>query len=227
MAFDVNLPIFLQDSHPKHSTSPFSGGLGLSIRSVGVIMSINGVIALLIQAIIFPWAASVFGVWRLFTLVTCLHPLAYLVVPCLLILPGNWLYTGIYATLFLRNLFSILVYPLLLILIKEAAPSASQLGRINGLAASTGAACRTLSSPISGILYGLGSKHHFAPLPWYASAAVAGLGAVQILWIQRSDRKEASVRSAAAFCEDEESGYSAQRKDSVVAGVLEVEEEGV
>ena len=51
----------------------------------------------------------------------------------------SYLYPAIYFCLTIRNLFSILVYPLLLILIKEATPSPTVLGKVNGLAASAAA----------------------------------------------------------------------------------------
>jgi len=96
-----------------------------------------------------------------------------------------------------------LEYPLLLIMIKEAAPSPSHLGKINGLAASTGGACRTVASPVAGILYGIGSQMHFTALAWWASAIIAILGALQVPWIDRQKNKTAHVRSAAAWAQGE------------------------
>src|SRR5579871_4374233 len=140
MTYDHLMPIFFQDNRfqsgsdmpifAKFST-PLTGGLGLSTQQVGIIMSINGLIALFVQAIIFPTMASCLGVWRLFVITTIGHPLAYFVVPYLVLLPDRFVYAGIYGCLFLRNFFSIMAYPLLLILIKEAAPSSSHLGKIN------------------------------------------------------------------------------------------------
>jgi hypothetical protein len=203
MTYDHLMPIFFQDKR-AHPGNKLTGGLGLKTQSVGVIMSINGLIAMFIQGAIFPLMASWLGVWRLFVLVTLGHPIAYFVVPYLILLPESWLYTGIYASLFLRNFLSILAYPLILILIKEAAPSASCLGKINGLAASTGGACRTIASPVAGILYGVGSQMHFTPLAWWASALVAIIGAVQIPWIGRQKNKTAHVRTAWAETADED-----------------------
>ena len=161
MTYDHLLPIFFQDermgdSYSAKLVSSMAGGLGLSIKDVGVISSVNGIIALLVQAVVFPVAAAWLGVWRLFMVTTVLHPIAYFIVPYLVVLPEEYLYAGIYTCLTIRNLFAILVYPVILILLKEASPSSSCLGKINGLAASTGAACRTIASPIAGLLYGIG-----------------------------------------------------------------------
>ncbi|KAF2747946.1 MFS general substrate transporter [Sporormia fimetaria CBS 119925] len=197
MTYDHLLPIFLQDKRADdpytlmHASKlpPLAGGLGLSIQDVGVIMSVNGIIALFVQAVIFPYLASLFGVWKLFVLVTVGHPIAYFIVPFLPLLPNSLLYTGIYTCLTIRNLLSIVAYPLLLIMVKEAAPSANHLGKINGLAASVGAACRFVASPIAGFLYGQSIELHFTPLAWWASSIMAIVGAFQIPWLA----KEASA----------------------------------
>ena len=204
MTYDHLLPIFLQDDRIFTSSvarSPFNipGGLGLAIRSVGVIMSINGVIALFIQAILFPLFASWLGVWKTFVMVTVLHPIAYFIVPYLAFLPANLLFPGIYVCLAIRNFLSILAYPLLLILLKEAAPSPSVLGKVNSLAASAGAACRTIAPPVAGYLYGEGTKIGFTGLAWWGSGIVAVAGAFQILSIQRTKNKTATIKPMASF----------------------------
>lgn len=194
MTYDHLLPIFFQDEREgisgAASLNNLGGGLGLSIQDVGVIMSINGIIALFVQAVIFPIAASVLGVWRVFIIVTILHPVAYFIVPYLAMLPKDLLYPGIYTCLTIRNVLSILDYPVLLILIKEASPSPTSLGKINGLAASTGAACRCLASPVAGLLYGIGIQVDFVALAWWASALVALVGTAQAFMINRRKSTE-------------------------------------
>jgi MFS family permease len=204
MCYDHLLPIFLQDERADNSSilaasSPFHtpGGLGLTTKAVGLVMSVNGMIALFIQAVIFPWLADWLGVWKLFVLVTVLHPLAYFIVPFLAFFPENLLFPGIYACLTIRNLFSILVYPVILILLKQASPSPSCLGKINGLAASVGAACRTISPPVAGLLYGIGLDIRFTGLAWFGAGAVAILGALQLWFIPREKNDAVTVRSVA------------------------------
>lgn len=192
MTYDHLLPIFLQDKraddvHAQElSFTTLGGGLGLSTQQVGLILSINGVIQLAVQALIFPILAEFFGVWRLLVLVTVAHPVAYIIVPLLQLLPPSLVFPGIFAALSVRNITSILAFPLLLIMVKEAAPDKSHLGRINGLAASTGAACRSVASPIAGLLYGLSIEVRFTPLAWWASALVALIGALQVPFMNRA-----------------------------------------
>jgi hypothetical protein len=208
MTYDHLLPIFLQDKRAADninafdlSSSSMGGGLGIPVQSVGVIMSVNGVIQLIVQGFVFPLLAEFFGVWRLLLLVTLAHPVAYFIVPFLQLLPENLLYPGLFACLTIRSLTAILAFPLLLIMIKEAAPDKSHLGKINGLAASTGAACRTVASPIAGLLYGLSIDLHFTPLAWWASAAVAIIGALQVPFLNRAaNHCHARVRTATRCC---------------------------
>jgi len=210
MTYDHLLPIFFQDERvpPDHQhmlknefvQGSLAGGLGLSTQDVGVVMTVQGLIALFIQAVVFPLMASYLGVWRTFMVVTIAHPIEYFIVPWLVYLPENWLYPGIYACLTVRNLTSIVAYPILLIMIKESSPAPNCLGKINGLAASTGAACRTLAAPIAGFLYGVGINVNFTALAWWASAVVALIGTVQAFFINR--RKKGvhyEVRPAAPF----------------------------
>lgn len=231
MTYDHLLPIFFEDEKmPMSSISeagalptnnPFysPGGLGLSMQSVGVILAFNGIIALFVQAVVFPIAASLIGVFRLFILVTVLHPVAYLVMPMLLHVPDSMLYLAIYSCLTIRNILSIILYPLLLILIKDATPCNSVLGKINGLAASAGAACRMIAPPVAGYLYTLGSRQNFTALAWYGSAVVAVVGAVQCFAVQRV--KPENVPGTET---DTESGL--RKTSRHIVTIVEVPEEG-
>lgn len=182
MTYDHLFPIFLQDANVRSSVDlRIPGGLGLSTRTVGLIMSSDGIIALFIQAFIFPPLATKFGAWRLFVLVTILHPVAYFVVPFLAFTPQSGLIYGIYTCLVIRNILSIIDYPVLLILIRQASPSDAVLGKVNGLAASASAAARTIAPPMAGYLYSTGAKIEFTALAWWGSTVVAILGVVQ-LW---------------------------------------------
>lgn len=197
MGYDVLLPIFAQDA--RSPSLGLAGGLGLTTQQVGAVMAVNGVIALFTQAVVFPLLASWMGVWRLFLVVTIGHPLAYIAVPYIsCFAPGSTgFYTALYGCLTVRNIFSIVAYPLLLILIKEASPAPSCLGRINGLAASTGAACRMVASPLVGYLYGMGARWGCSGLSWWVCGLIALMGVVQLPWMRRNKEMRATVRGAA------------------------------
>lgn len=205
MCYDHLLPIFLQDRRGEElnilatsgSLFHIEGGLGLETKTVGLIMSVNGIIALFIQAVIFPVVADWLGVFHTFMIVTILHPVAYVLVPYLVLLPSNLLFPGIYFCLFVRQLLSILDYPVILILLKQACPAPRYLGKINGLAASVGAACRMIAPPIAGLLYAKGRRMEFTGLAWYGAAIVAIFGAFQLFSVPRDRDDDAQVRSLA------------------------------
>lgn len=209
MTYDHLMPIFFEDDRATILLNSFSnastpsifntsGGLGLSLRDVGLIMAVNGVIALLVQAVIFPIAAERVGVYKLFLIVTVLHPIVYAVVPLLLLVPESLVFPAIYVCLAIRNILSITLYPLLLILIKEATPTSSALGKVNGLAASAGAACRMIAPPVAGYLYTFGSKMNCTALAWYGSVLVAIVGSFQCFSVPREHNNEYSEERALA-----------------------------
>ena len=207
MSYDHLISIFLQDERADDvftvaAFNPFHipGGLGLTTKAVGLIMSVNGLIALFIQGVIFPVLADWLGLWTIFVLVTILHPIAYFIVPYLAVLPQSLLYPGIYLCLTIRNLLSILAYPVILILLKQASPTPSVLGKINGFAASAGAACRTISPPVAGILYGIGTEIGFTGLAWWGSGLVAILGALQLYFVPREKYGNATTVRSLAPC---------------------------
>ncbi|KAI9371931.1 major facilitator superfamily domain-containing protein [Aspergillus egyptiacus] len=203
MTYDHLLPIFLQDKRGVPTVEgglTFPGGVGLSTRTVGLIVSSDGIIALIIQSLIFPALAHYLGVWKLFIIVTVLHPVAYFMVPYLIFLPYRYVLFGIYTCMVTRNILSIIDYPVLLILIKQASPSDHCLGRINGLAASAGAAARTLAPPIAGYLYTTGANINFTALAWWGSSVVAAIGALQ-LWFMTQKKHTFVTIEPAAHCQ--------------------------
>lgn len=219
MCYDHLFPIFLQDKPGKELNvlsmhrSPFhiEGGLGQSTKMVGLIMTVGGVIALFIQAVIFPLIADRLGVFRTFIMVTILHPIVFFIVPYLAFLPSNALMAGIYVCLTVRHFLSILEYPSILILLKQACPSPRYLGKINGMAASVGAACRMVAPPVAGYLYTKGRQIEFTGLAWYGAGVVAILGAFQCFSVPRDREAGAHVRSwtrrmSSAAAEDETRG---------------------
>lgn len=213
MTYDHLLPIFFEDDriplHAKSAMTMFAapassifyspGGLGLTVRAVGVIMAVNGLIALFIQAVVFPLAAEKMGIHRLFILVTVLHPIAYVIMPGLLYVPESLLFPAIYFCLTIRNILSIILYPLLLILIKDATPSSKALGRVNGMAASAGAACRMIAPPIAGYLYAIGSKIDCTAIAWFGSAVAAVIGSFQCFSVER--RRNPAADEEVETCE--------------------------
>ena len=230
MCYDHLLPIFLQDTPDEelnilsaaNALFHIKGGLGLATKTVGLIMAINGIIALFIQGVVFPIVVDRFGVFRTFMLVTILHPVAFFIVPYLVLLPSKSLFFGIYFCLTIRQTLSILDYPVILIMLKQASPAPRYLGKINGLAASVGAACRMIAPPIAGLLYSKGRQLEFTGLAWYGAGMVAIAGSLQLFAVPR-ERDEAAV-SSLARCISNAEGQIVPRE---IVNVTVINEESV
>ncbi|KAI2607107.1 MFS general substrate transporter [Hypoxylon fragiforme] len=182
MAFSTLLPTHLLD---KPAAAPgeidLVGGLGYTVHDVGVYLSVNGILGLFVQAVIFPIFVDRVGVWKSFVLNIIFYPLAYVVMPFLSAVPSSLVSPGIYLSLILQSFFGILVIPCALILLKDATPSPLVLGKVNGLAMSACCLARTLSPPLVGIIYSAGGS----AAAWFSCAGVAVLGVVQLLWVPR------------------------------------------
>jgi hypothetical protein len=177
------IPIFLQ--RPEDTVVPkyyFGGvgGLGLPLYKSGQIMAIGGLISMAVQLLLFPECTRFFGLVKTFAFVTFLHPLVYFVAPYIAFIPdGIWRKVGLFVWLTIRTIFSVFPYPILLILIKRATPSNSMFGRVNGIVASTGAAFRTVSPPLAGLLQTVGENNHFTVLAWWGTGMIAVVGSLQ------------------------------------------------
>lgn len=95
------------------------------------------------------------------------------------------------------------------------------MGKINGLAASMGGACRTIASPIAGYLYGIGAQMNFSAMAWWASGVVAIMGALQLPWIKRNKNKTAIVHAATEWAHGD--GEIVISKEDVHKLIKEVE----
>ena len=176
MVFSSLLPICLLDQTGKSTGFDLKGGLGCTVHDVGVYMSVNGLTALVIQALIFPIFVEKVGVWNCVVFLTILYPSSYLIMPFLSVLPKAALPVGIYATLTLQNFFAIIFYPCALIPLKNATQSSLVLGRVNGLAMSACSGARTVAPPLVGYIYSPAGS----AVAWWSWAAFAALAIVEL-----------------------------------------------
>ncbi|KAE8149801.1 MFS general substrate transporter [Aspergillus avenaceus] len=186
------LPIFLRTPPDRRVTQPNIhgvGGLGMSLSEVGVVMGVNGLIGLGVQ-MVFPVFTDWVGIKRTLLVMTTLHPLAYFGLPYLPWLPPTTWRVALWTWLTVRNVFSTFTYPILLILIKRWTPNPLLLGRVNGLVASAGAACRTFFPALAGLLQTIGETHQISALAWWGSGLVALLAAVQSWFLQVDEHSD-------------------------------------
>lgn len=160
----------------------FTGGFGFSTKTIGVILSIQGVYQMAVQLFLFPRIVTRFGSLATLRFVALSYAALYAVVPFLVLLPNDATrLTGLALCLVWKVTYQSLAYPSLALQLTGAAPSLVVLGTINGVAASTASLCRALGPTLSGLVQSLGIRLGIVGLPWWASAAMCLVGAVECL----------------------------------------------
>lgn len=186
MSFDTLMPLFLSTPVSNDSNSmPFhiTGGFALSAKTIGFMLSLQGVYSMLAQVFLFPFVVRCLGNLKTFRCVVIVWPLLYLLAPYLVLLPNRLQWMGIYACLLWRVTAQVLAYPSNAILLTNSAPSMLDLGVINGVAASTASLMRAFGPTVSGLVYTLGLKMGYAGLAFWISGMVAVLGAFESMWM--------------------------------------------
>ncbi|RYP90099.1 hypothetical protein DL770_003791 [Monosporascus sp. CRB-9-2] len=163
----------------------FVDGFGLDSKTVGIILSVQGVYSLIINMVLVPAVLKRLGALRLFRFLIVAYFALYLVTPYLVLLPESYRMAGVGLVLIWKCTFANMAYPSNAILTADSAPSHLALGTINGVAASTASLCRAFGPTISGILYSVGLKSGYSGLAWWCSAIVAVFGAIVGLQIRQ------------------------------------------
>lgn len=162
----------------------FSGGLGLPSSRVGLATAIIGIIGLPLQILLYPRVQSWLGTLRSFRIFLPFSPLAYLLMPFLVLVPRKqpllvWpAFTVVVALQVVARTFSL---PAAIILVNNCATDHSVLGTIHGVAQSISSAARTLGPFAGGWGLGLGLQHNIVGAIWWALAAEAMFGWA-LLW---------------------------------------------
>ena len=194
MGYASILPVYLLDEPQKLHDFDIWGGLGYTVHDTGIFLAVNGIIAMFIQALAFPIFVEKVGVYRSVVLLTIFFPVAHILTPFLSLLPKSLTPFGIYLILTLQAFFGVIIFPCLLILLKNATPSPLVLGKVNGLAMSACSGARTIAPPVIGIIYSsLGSA-----AAWWSGALIAGLAILELYWIPREDIESVAIENALA-----------------------------
>ncbi|KAM3499886.1 hypothetical protein MY10362_006889 [Beauveria mimosiformis] len=202
MTFDQLFPVFLSTSPPDHPVQQlpfkFVDGFGLDTKTIGVIMSVQGLYSLFSNYLVVAPVTRRLGSLRLFRLIAFSYFSLYLVTPYLVLLPERMRMPAIYLLVIWKCTFATMAYPSNAILLANSAPSKEVLGTINGIAASTASLCRALGPTVSGFLYALGLQTGYSGLAWWFSGATTLVGAYL-----SSQITEGGYKSAISEEEDE------------------------
>lgn len=191
MALEQLLPILFslpESDEPPASLLKFTGGFALSTKTIGFILSSQGILQMIAQLLVFPAVTRRLGSLRTFRTVVFLYPIYYCLVPYLALLPEFLRYPGIYLVLIFKVTAQSLSFPSMQIMIANAAPSKRVLGTINGFAASSASLARAIGPTLAGIVQSWGLSMGYSGLSWWSCAAVAIVGAGFSLWMEEKKR---------------------------------------
>ena len=180
------MPVFLSEpiSHvPPSLPFKFTGGFALSSKTIGFLLSLQGIYSMVAQIVIFPLAVRHFGCLNTFRFVVVSWPILYFLVPYLVLLPERLQMFAIYFCLTWKITAQVLAFPANAILLTNSAPSMLVLGAINGVAASTASLMRALGPTVTGFIHSLGLEKGYAGFAWWASGLICLLGAVESFWM--------------------------------------------
>ena len=171
------------------------GGFALPTKSIGGILSVQGVIQMIATMLVFPYVNHRIGnIWT-YRVVVLMYPLLYFLVPYASLLPENWKLPAVYAALVWKVTAQAFAFPSSSIMLANAAPSSKVLGSLNGAAASTASASRAVGPTVSGLVQSAGLGMGVLGLPWWVNAGVAVSGAILSLFmVEENNRFPASEK---------------------------------
>lgn len=185
------MPVFLSEpvsTQPISLPFRFSSGFGLSSKTIGFMLSVQGVYSVLIL-IVYPVAASHFGTLKTFRVVQMTWPLLYLLVPYLVLLPQRLQMPGVYLCLLWKITAQTFAFTSNLRLINDSVPSLRVSGFINGVAGSTASLGRTLGPLVTGLIHSWSLDIGSTGLAWWACGVVSVAGALVNLYVEDVDSR--------------------------------------
>ena len=182
-AFNAMTFVFLPTPRAPESSHKdflhFNGGLGLTTQQVGIATSVIGLIGLPLQLFVYPRVQFRLGTLKSFRSFLPLSPLAYTLMPFLVLIPRGAQYLiwpSFSLVVALQVLSRTFVLPAAIILVNNSVSDPSVLGTIHGLAQSISSGARTVGPFLGGLGLSLGLSHNIIGAVWWALALEALLG---------------------------------------------------
>ncbi|KAL2861847.1 hypothetical protein BJX68DRAFT_251669 [Aspergillus pseudodeflectus] len=156
----------------------FGGGLGLPSSRVGMATAIIGFIGLPLQIFVYPRIQSRLGTLTSFRTFLPFSPLAYALMPFLVLIPNRpylvWpAFTVVVGLQVVSRTFAL---PAAVILVNNCVTDPGILGTVHGVAQSISSAARTAGPLLGGWGLGLGLEYDLVGGVWWALAVEAALG---------------------------------------------------
>ncbi|CAI7653127.1 unnamed protein product [Penicillium glandicola] len=179
----VFLPAPRSPENSRQGLFHFGGGLGLPSSRVGLATAIIGFIGLPLQIFLYPRIQTKLGTLTSFRMFLPFSPIAYVLMPFLVILPRvPWIvWPSFTFVVSLQVISRTFILPAAIILVNNCVTDPSILGTVHGVAQSISSGARTLGPFLGGWGLGLGLENNMIGAVWWALAFESVLGWV-MLW---------------------------------------------
>jgi MFS family permease len=186
------LPVMF--SLPDSETAPslpfkFTGGFDMPTRTIGGILSVQGVIQVIAMLLPFPLLTRYLGSLTLFRITVFTYPLLYIVTPYLSLVPGSMRMPCVWFILIWKVCAQAFTMPSANILLANSIPTPKVAGTINGFMAASASLCRTFGPTVSGLLQTAGLSVGALGLPWWTNAVIAAIGAIIAIFMRDEKRR--------------------------------------
>lgn len=163
----------------------FSGGLGFEPSTIGVAMSILGMVGIACQLILYPQVSARMGVLQSTKCALFLFPVANTLTPFLSLVFNKFLlWAGIVGVASINITARTFAAPGAVLLINNSTPRPEVLGTIHGLGASVQAASRTLGPMVVAWWYSDGIQRGMVGEAWWLLAVCGLVCCASIYWVR-------------------------------------------
>ena len=143
---------------------------------------------MLLQFLVFPPVARIYGVLNCLKVVTWFYPVAYIVTPFTVLMPTPLLQQiAIFLVMLIKCLAGVFAFPCTTILLTNSAGSLRLLGTLNGVATSISAIGRATGPSLTGGAFTYGVNVGYMIIPWWLLAVFAIVGHIPCYWLEEMD----------------------------------------
>lgn len=142
---------------------------------------------MLLQFIMFPWAARTYGVRNCLNVASVLFPVVYSVVPFIALIPEPFRKIAVCFIMFCKLAAVTFAFPCCTILLTNSATSPRVLGTLNGVGTGVTAFGRAVGPALVGTSFSLGVNMGYIIVPWWILTLFGIFSALPTFWIVESN----------------------------------------
>ena len=158
------------------------------ISKIGLLFSINGIVSIIVQFVIFPPTAQYFGTLKLLRIILAVQPIFYIIIPYTALIQNPILAEIVFVVLWtLRSGLVIMAFPCSIILLTNSTTSLKVLGTVNGIATATNAIGRAFGPMVSGGLFTWGVHNNCVIAPFIFLAILSLFNLPPLFWAVEGD----------------------------------------